>query len=106
MTLCPCSADEQLVQWLSSGSPCAPRGPGTDLRCVVARALAAVQHRPQAGTALSPGDWTQRTATTGSPMINQAAELTGSSSEGTAADDDGIPIRRLGKVPGAILKYC
>ena len=39
-------------------------------------------------------------------MINQAAELTGSSSEDTAADDDGIPIRRLGKVPGAILKYC
>jgi hypothetical protein len=39
-------------------------------------------------------------------MINQAAELTGPSSEDVAAGDDSIPIRRLGKVPGAILKYC
>jgi hypothetical protein len=39
-------------------------------------------------------------------MINQAAQLTGRSSEDAVADDDSIPIRRLGKVPGAILKYC
>ena len=39
-------------------------------------------------------------------MIDQAAELTGQSSEDAAANDDSIPIRRLGKVPGAILKYC
>ena len=39
-------------------------------------------------------------------MINQAAELTGQSSEDVAANDDGIPIRRLGKLPSAILKYC
>jgi hypothetical protein len=37
---------------------------------------------------------------------DQAAELTGSSSEDVAADDASIPIRRLGKLPSAILKYC
>jgi hypothetical protein len=39
-------------------------------------------------------------------MIDQAAELTGQSSEDVAANDDGIPIRRFGKLPSAILKYC
>ena len=36
----------------------------------------------------------------------QAAALIGPSSEGAGADDDSIPIRRLGKVPSTILKYC
>jgi hypothetical protein len=36
----------------------------------------------------------------------QAAELIGPSSEDVAAGDDSIPIRRLGKVPSTILKYC
>lgn len=39
-------------------------------------------------------------------MIHQAAELTRQSSEDAAANDDRIPIRRLGKLPSAILKYC
>ena len=36
----------------------------------------------------------------------QAAELIGPSSEDASASDDSIPIRRLGKVPSTILKYC
>jgi hypothetical protein len=39
-------------------------------------------------------------------MINQATELTGHACGYAAADDDSIPIRRLGKLPTAILKYC
>jgi len=37
---------------------------------------------------------------------DRAAELTGPSSEDAVSDDDAIPIRRLGKLPSAILKYC
>jgi hypothetical protein len=39
-------------------------------------------------------------------MINQATELTGHACGYAAADDDSIPIRRFGKLPTAILKYC
>lgn len=37
---------------------------------------------------------------------DRAAQLTGPSSKDAMSDDDSIPIRRLGKLPTAILKYC
>jgi len=37
---------------------------------------------------------------------DRAAQLTRPSSKDAASDDDSIPIRRLGKLPTAILKYC
>jgi hypothetical protein len=39
-------------------------------------------------------------------MIDRASELIGPSSEEAATHDDSIPIRRFGKLPGAILHYC
>src|SRR5690348_1702735 len=106
MMFCRSSADEQLVQCLSSGSAGPPRGPGTDLWCVVAGALVPVRCDLEAGAALPPNDRTACAAATAAPMSDRASELMRASPEHTAADDDSIPIRRFAKLPSAILHYC